>query len=70
MVYLALAALLEATNARPVLQAQCGDAKVEKTVEEKIDQFYTWVEKHPRKKGQVQAVIGAFFLQMLLFLLL
>ena len=35
------------------LQAQCGDPYVEKAVEDKIDQFYAWVEKHSRKKGQV-----------------
>ncbi len=23
-------------------------------MEEKINQFYTWVDKHPRKKGQVR----------------
>ena len=34
-------------------QAQCGDPYVEKAVEDKIDQFYAWVEKHSRKKGQV-----------------
>lgn len=40
-------------------QAQCGDSYVEKAVEDKIDQFYAWVEKHPRKKGQV--CVGSIF---------
>ena len=40
------------------VQAQCGDPYVEKTIEDKINQFYAWVEKHPRKKGQV---VLAFF---------
>lgn len=52
-------ALRKLLKARTAIQAQCGDANVEKTVEEKIDQFYTWVEKHPRKKGQVR-VCNAF----------
>ena len=40
------------------VQAQCGDPYVEKAIEDKINQFYAWVEKHPRKKGQV---VLAFF---------
>ena len=38
-----------------MLQVQCGDPFVEKSIEEKIDQFYSWVEKHPGKRGQVLA---------------
>lgn len=34
-------------------QVQCGDPLVERVIEEKIDQFYGWVEKHPGKRGQV-----------------
>lgn len=33
----------------------CGDAAVEKKVEDKISQLYTWVEKNPGKKAQVRA---------------
>ena len=36
-----------------VPQAQCGDAATEKKIEEKIDLFLSWVEKHPNKKSQV-----------------
>ncbi len=36
-----------------VQQVQCGDTLVERVIEEKIDQFYGWVEKHPGKRGQV-----------------
>lgn len=36
-----------------VTYVQCGDRDLEKTVEEKIDLFVAWVEKHPNKKGQV-----------------
>jgi autophagy-related protein 101 len=31
----------------------CGDAATEKKIEEKIDLFLAWVEKHPNKKSQV-----------------
>ena len=33
----------------------CGDPAVDKKVEEKITQLYSWVEKHPGKKAQVGA---------------
>lgn len=36
------------------LQVQCGDAELEKKVDEKIDQFIDRVEKHPNKKNQVR----------------
>lgn len=39
-----------------VVQVQCGDQLVERVIEEKIDQFYGWVEKHPGRRGQVKAV--------------
>lgn len=32
---------------------QCGDVEVEKKIDEKIEQFIGWVEKHPNKKSQV-----------------
>ncbi|XP_024978445.1 autophagy-related protein 101 isoform X5 [Cynara cardunculus var. scolymus] len=32
---------------------QCGDAELEKKVDEKIDQFIDKVEKHPNKKNQI-----------------
>ena len=35
------------------VQVQCGDPAVEKKIEEKINQFYAWTEKHPGKRGQV-----------------
>ncbi|CAL9109858.1 unnamed protein product [Musa acuminata var. zebrina] len=31
----------------------CGDHEIEKKIDEKIDQFIGWVEKHPNRKGQV-----------------
>lgn len=36
-----------------ITYVQCGDAEIEKKVDEKIDQFICWVEKHPNKKSQV-----------------
>ncbi|KAF6177056.1 hypothetical protein GIB67_015931 [Kingdonia uniflora] len=35
-----------------ITYVQCGDVELEKKVEEKIDQFIGWVEKHPNKKSQ------------------
>ncbi|XP_010255105.1 PREDICTED: autophagy-related protein 101-like isoform X2 [Nelumbo nucifera] len=35
-----------------ITYVQCGDAELEKKIEEKIDQFIGWVEKHPNKKSQ------------------
>ncbi|MQL95198.1 hypothetical protein Taro_027868, partial [Colocasia esculenta] len=32
---------------------QCGNAEIEKKIEEKVDNFYGWMEKHPNKKGQI-----------------
>lgn len=32
---------------------QCGDVELEKKIDEKIEQFIGWVEKHPNKKSQV-----------------
>lgn len=40
-----------------VAQVQCGDQLVERVIEEKIDQFYGWVEKHPGRRGQVGSLI-------------
>ncbi|KAK9168977.1 hypothetical protein Syun_001117 [Stephania yunnanensis] len=36
-----------------ITYVQCGVAEVEKKIEEKIDQFISWVEKHPNKKSQI-----------------
>lgn len=36
-----------------ITYVQCGDAEVEKKIEEKIDQFIGWIEKHPNKKSQI-----------------
>ncbi|KAJ6846058.1 autophagy-related protein 101 isoform X2 [Iris pallida] len=36
-----------------ITYVQCGDMELEKKIEEKIDQFISWVEKHPNKKTQV-----------------
>jgi hypothetical protein len=36
-----------------ITYVQCGDAATEKKIEEKIDLFLAWVEKHPNKKSQV-----------------
>lgn len=36
-----------------ITYVQCGDAELEKKIEEKIDQFIGWVEKHPNRKSQI-----------------
>ncbi|XP_057868468.2 autophagy-related protein 101 [Cryptomeria japonica] len=36
-----------------ITYVQCGDSELEKKIEEKIDQFVSWVEKHPNKKSQI-----------------
>jgi hypothetical protein len=36
-----------------ITYVQCGDPAVEKTIEEYITQFDSWVERHPGKRGQV-----------------
>ncbi|KAL3725949.1 hypothetical protein ACJRO7_030915 [Eucalyptus globulus] len=36
-----------------ITYVQCGDPEVEKKIEEKIEQFIGWVEKHPNKKSQI-----------------
>ncbi|CAJ2635475.1 unnamed protein product [Trifolium pratense] len=36
-----------------VTYVQCGEVEVEKKIEEKIEQFICWVEKHPNKKSQI-----------------
>ncbi|KAK8923699.1 hypothetical protein KSP39_PZI019441 [Platanthera zijinensis] len=36
-----------------ITYVQCGDSDLEKKIEEKIDQFMIWVEKHPNRKCQV-----------------
>ncbi|KAK4847528.1 hypothetical protein QYF36_002980 [Acer negundo] len=34
-------------------RVQCGDVKVEKKIDEKIEQFISWVQKHRNKKSLV-----------------
>lgn len=34
-------------------QVQCGLPELEKEVDEKIDQFSAWVEKHPNRRSQI-----------------
>lgn len=34
-------------------QVQCGEIEVEKKIDDKIEQFITWIGKHPNKKSQV-----------------
>ncbi|KAK9948789.1 hypothetical protein M0R45_004351 [Rubus argutus] len=36
-----------------ITYVQCGDLELEKKIDEKIEQFISWVEKHPNKKSQV-----------------
>ncbi|KAK3222912.1 hypothetical protein Dsin_009937 [Dipteronia sinensis] len=36
-----------------ITYVQCGDVEVEKKIDEKIEQFISWVEKHPNKKSQI-----------------
>ncbi|CAI6012012.1 unnamed protein product [Closterium sp. NIES-65] len=36
-----------------ITYVQCGDAEVERQIEEKIGQFSLWLEKNPTKKGQI-----------------
>ncbi|KAL3688761.1 hypothetical protein R1sor_015070 [Riccia sorocarpa] len=36
-----------------ITYVQCGDSSIEKKIDEKIDNFLNWVEKHPNKKSQV-----------------
>ncbi|KAK8606817.1 hypothetical protein V6N13_052573 [Hibiscus sabdariffa] len=36
-----------------ITYVQCGDVELEKKIDEKIDQFISWVEKHPNKKSQI-----------------
>ncbi|KAK9285151.1 hypothetical protein L1049_024336 [Liquidambar formosana] len=36
-----------------ITYVQCGDVELEKKIDEKIDQFIAWVEKHPNKKSQI-----------------
>ncbi|XP_020691072.1 autophagy-related protein 101 isoform X1 [Dendrobium catenatum] len=36
-----------------ITYVHCGDADLDKKIEEKIDQFMIWVEKHPNRKCQV-----------------
>ncbi|XP_024030919.1 autophagy-related protein 101 isoform X1 [Morus notabilis] len=36
-----------------ITYVQCGDLEIEKKIDEKIEQFISWVEKHPNKKSQI-----------------
>uniref|UniRef100_A0A2P2KGC2 Autophagy-related protein 101 n=1 Tax=Rhizophora mucronata TaxID=61149 RepID=A0A2P2KGC2_RHIMU len=36
-----------------ISKVQCGDIDVEKKIDEKIEQFINWVDKHPNKKSQI-----------------
>ncbi|KAK6922995.1 Autophagy-related protein 101 [Dillenia turbinata] len=36
-----------------ITYVQCGDLDLEKKIDDKIDQFIGWVEKHPNKKSQI-----------------
>ncbi|KAK9670429.1 hypothetical protein RND81_13G201500 [Saponaria officinalis] len=36
-----------------ITYVQCGDVELEKKIDEKIEQFICWVEKHPNKKSQI-----------------
>ncbi|RWW10497.1 hypothetical protein GW17_00025958, partial [Ensete ventricosum] len=38
-----------------LMKVQCGDHELEKKIDEKINQFIGWVEKHPNRKSQVYA---------------
>lgn len=34
-------------------QVECGEIEVEKKIDDKIEHFITWIDKHPNKKSQV-----------------
>ncbi|KAE8695926.1 ATG101-like protein [Hibiscus syriacus] len=36
-----------------ITYVQCGDVELEKKIDEKIDHFISWLEKHPNKKSQI-----------------
>ncbi|GMH14764.1 hypothetical protein Nepgr_016605 [Nepenthes gracilis] len=36
-----------------ITYVQCGDVELENKIDEKIDQFIYWLEKHPNKKSQI-----------------
>ncbi|XP_022775228.1 autophagy-related protein 101-like isoform X1 [Durio zibethinus] len=36
-----------------ITYVQCGDVELEKKIDEKIEHFVSWVEKHPNKKSQI-----------------
>lgn len=36
-----------------ITYVQCGDLEIENKIDEKIEQFISWVEKHPNKKSQI-----------------
>lgn len=36
-----------------ITYVQCGDVELEKKIDEKIEHFMSWVEKHPNKKSQI-----------------
>ena len=51
--FLFLRVALSTTVQNLGFQVQCGDTELEKKIEEKVEQFCSWAEKHPNKKGQV-----------------
>ncbi|CAF1717069.1 hypothetical protein Bca4012_041595 [Brassica carinata] len=36
-----------------ITYVQCGEIEVEKKIDDKIEQFVTWIGKHPNKKSQI-----------------
>ncbi|KAM7250610.1 hypothetical protein ACFE04_022493 [Oxalis oulophora] len=36
-----------------ITYVQCGDTELEKKIDDKIEQFVSWVDKHPNKKSQI-----------------
>lgn len=46
---------------------QCGEAELEKKIDEKIEQFVCWVEKHPNKKSQVSDMVKMEIVGVLYF---
>ncbi|XVE82730.1 hypothetical protein DITRI_Ditri16bG0029700 [Diplodiscus trichospermus] len=36
-----------------ITYVQCGDVEIEKKIDDKIEHFISWIEKHPNKKSQI-----------------
>lgn len=43
---------------RSALQVTCGSTLVQQKIEEGIDRFHTWVDKHTGKRGQVDQALN------------